>query len=68
MNRDARLMLDPGVTAIALRALRAADGHYPFLEATRRRRPHRWGPRVAAWLTMTLGNRSVSPVQRGFRP
>ncbi len=67
MKSDGRLMLDPGVTAIALRALWTAGGRYPFVEAPRKRRARRWGPRLAAWLTMTVGNRSVavSPVQRG---
>lgn len=27
-----RLMLDPGLTALALRGLHERDGHYPFLD------------------------------------
>jgi hypothetical protein len=32
------LMLDPGLTALALRGLHERDGHYPFID---RFRPHR---------------------------
>jgi hypothetical protein len=60
---DRRLMLDPGMTALALRGLHRPDGHYPFLDRFRsgRRRTTDWtwlariGPRVtrrpsaAAW-------------------
>jgi len=31
-------MLDPGLTALALRGLNERDGHYPFIERFRRRR------------------------------
>jgi hypothetical protein len=42
---DSRQMtLDPGLTALALRGLHHADGHYPFIE--RHTRMRRW--RVAA--------------------
>ena len=37
---DARgLMLDPGLTALALRGLHDRDGHYPFIDRVRSRRP-----------------------------
>jgi|RhiMetdeSRZDD1v2_1073273.scaffolds.fasta_scaffold1180784_2 hypothetical protein len=32
-----RVTLDPGLTALALRALAERDGHYPFLQRFRRR-------------------------------
>lgn len=35
---DRGLMLDPGLTALALRGLKASEEHYPFLERYRRRR------------------------------
>ena len=39
MSRDSdrSLMLDPGVTALTLRALHRHDGHYPFLDRFRQR-------------------------------
>ena len=39
------LMLDPGLTALALRGLREPEGHYPFIDRFRPRR--RSGPRSA---------------------
>ncbi|HEV8672816.1 MAG TPA: hypothetical protein VGX21_02110 [Methylomirabilota bacterium] len=38
--------LDPGLTALALRGLHEREGHYPFIERFRRRRPTR-GRRAA---------------------
>jgi len=32
------LMLDPGLTALALRGLHERDGHYPFIDRFRPRR------------------------------
>ena len=44
-----RLMLDPGLTALALRGLHEGSGHYPFLDqfrargrSTTRGVPSRW--------------------------
>jgi hypothetical protein len=34
-------MLDPGLTALALRGLNEREGHYPFLDRYRGRRPAR---------------------------
>jgi len=40
-----RLMLDPGLTALALRGLHHRDGHYPFIDrVTGRRRARRSAP------------------------
>jgi hypothetical protein len=49
------LMLDPGLTALALRGLHERDGHYPFID---RFRPHRRsGPRPST-------RRGLHPVSR----
>ena len=38
------LMLDPGLTALALRGLHEREGHYPFIDRFRSRRPLRPRP------------------------
>jgi hypothetical protein len=38
--------LDPGLTALALRAVHEPDGAYPFIERFQRRRPRRRPPAV----------------------
>jgi hypothetical protein len=40
--------LDPGLTALALRAVHEPDGAYPFVERFQRRRPRRRPPAVRA--------------------
>jgi hypothetical protein len=51
-----RQLLDPGLTALALRGLHHRDGLYPFLE---RRRPR---PRRPAGRTLTLLGAGVAMV------
>jgi hypothetical protein len=38
--------LDPGLTALALRGLKDREGHYPFIDRFRRRRPRSRARRV----------------------
>jgi hypothetical protein len=61
---DRRLMLDPGITALALRGLHRRDGHYPFLDRfrSRRRRTAAWG-----WLAR-IGPRVTRPAIRRGSP
>jgi hypothetical protein len=64
MSRDSDrgLMLDPGITALTLRALHRRDGHYPFLDRFRRRgHARRW-----AW-PWRLGQPSTAPARLGVR-
>jgi hypothetical protein len=46
-----RTTLDPGLTALALHAMRSRDGHYPFIErhARARRLQAALRQRLAAW-------------------
>jgi hypothetical protein len=67
------LMLDPGLTALALRAVHDHSGNYPFIDRYRRRRRSvprpatasapepvsRW-PRVLQWLRVAV-SLSISP-------
>jgi len=66
-------MLDPGLTALALRGLNERDGHYPFIERFRPRRRSASAPLVrralhpvSPWRQALqwcgLSRRSVSPV------
>jgi hypothetical protein len=62
---DRRGTLDPGLTALALRARRNAQGRYPFVEAAR---PRSWWAAVtaaglAAW--QRIRGRSPAAGRRG---
>jgi hypothetical protein len=66
---DRRATLDPGLTALALRARGEASGRYPFLE--RALRPRRWwlvvAGALAAWLAARR-RRAPRIVRRGPDP
>ena len=61
-----RLVLDPGLTAITLRALHVPGGHYPFLDPARRSRARRWRPGLARLLGRALTAHRT--VDRSTRP
>jgi hypothetical protein len=56
------LMLDPGLTALALRGLHERDGHYPFIDRFRLHR--RLGPRPSARRTLHPASRWRRTLQR----
>jgi hypothetical protein len=62
MATERQLTLDPGRTAIAIRALRSTDGHYPFLEGalgTRRWSALLTGVLRAAWRRRCTSERKL---------
>ena len=50
-----RIVLDPGLTALALRGLHERDGHYPFIDRFKARRRSR---------SCHPGGRALRPVSR----
>jgi hypothetical protein len=59
---DRRATLDPGLTALVLRARGAPPGRYPFLE--RALRPRRWWLALAGFLAAWLAARWRRPPGR----
>lgn len=62
-----RITLDPGLTALALRALHERDGHYPFVERRARRRRAAARARRLAGVLLTQARALMHPGHLGKR-